>query len=103
VKVKLAKLALADLNEIYARSVLQWGETQADSYVTDLWSTFDTISASPDRWRLRPEIHPDCRICFCGRHAILFRIHNGRVEIGRVLHDRMDYKRHIPRSFTGEP
>jgi plasmid stabilization system protein ParE len=48
---------------------------------------------------LRPELHPDCRICLAGRHAILFRVKDGRVEIARVLHDAMDFPRHAQDLF----
>jgi plasmid stabilization system protein ParE len=59
------------------------------------------VAQTPGRWRLRNELHPGCRICFTGRHAILYRIHEGRVEIARVLHDAMDFPRHIPKDFMG--
>jgi toxin ParE1/3/4 len=32
-----------------------------------------------------------------GRHFLLFRVAKGRViEIGRILHDQMDFARHLP-------
>lgn len=52
------------------------------------------FAAKPTRWRLRPELHPDSRICLAGRQAILFRVKTDRVEMARVLHDAMDLPRH---------
>lgn len=37
------------------------------------------------------------------RHFLLFRIRDdGRVEIGRVLHERMDFARHLPEDYRVE-
>ena len=100
-RMRLSKLALGDLDSIYSRTVEKWGREQADRYVGDIWDAFEKVAQTPERWRLRNELYPGCRICFIGRHAILYRIHEGRVEIARVLHDAMDLPRHIPRDFMG--
>lgn len=100
-RVRLSKLALGDLASIYSRTVEQWGREQADHYVGDIWDAFEKVAKTPECWRLRNKLYPGCRICFTGRHAILYRIHNGRVEIARVLHDAMDFPRHIPKDFMG--
>lgn len=99
--MRLSKLAVGDLDWIYSETVEKWGREQADRYVGAIWSAFDKVVQTPERWRLRNELHPGCRICFTGRHAILYRIHEGRVEIARVLHDAMDFPRHIPKDFMG--
>ena len=100
-RMRLSKLALGDLDSIYSDTVEKWGREQADRYVGAIWAAFEKVAQAPERWRLRAELHPGCRICFIGRHAILYRIHEGRVEIARVLHDAMDFPRHIPRDFMG--
>lgn len=101
-RICLSKLALGDLDSIYSNTVAKWGHEQADRYLNDIWDTFEKITQTPERWRLRDKLHHGCRICFTGRHAILYRIHEGRVEIARVLHDAMDFPRHIPKDFMGE-
>jgi len=90
----VAQAALEDLESIDDYTVRTWDADQADRYLTMLWATFESIAANPTRWRLRPELHPDCRICLADRHAILFRIKDDRIEIARVLHDAMDFPRH---------
>jgi toxin ParE1/3/4 len=100
-RMRLSKLALGDLDSIYSHTVEIWGRDQADRYIAAIWAAFEKITETPERWRLRDELHPGCRICFIGRHAILYRIHKGRVEIARVLHDAMDFPRHIPGDFMG--
>ena len=101
-RLRLSKLAFADLDSIYSETIAKWGQPQADQYINALWDALEKVAAIPERWRLRENLHPGCRICFCGRHEILYRIHEGRAEIARVLHDAMDFQRHIPGDFMGE-
>ncbi len=101
-RLRLSRLAYADLDSIFTYTLTKWGQEQADRYVGALWDTFEKIADAPERWRRRDELHPGCRVCFAGRHAILYRMHEGRVEIARVLHDAMDFRRHIPADFMGE-
>jgi len=96
---RLAQAAIEDLESIDAYTVRTWSADQADRYLAMLWATFERIAATPNRWRLRPELHPDCRICVAGRHAILYRVSDDRVEIARVLHDSMDFPRHTEDLF----
>jgi toxin ParE1/3/4 len=96
---RLAHAAIADLEAIDNYTVHAWDADQADRYLAMLWATFERIAADPARWRLRPELHPDCRICQASRHAILFRVKDGRIEIARVLHDAMDFPRHAEDLF----
>lgn len=91
---RLAQAAIEDLESIDDYTFRTWDAAQADRYLAMLWATFESIADNPTRWRLRPALHPDCRICLAGRHAILFRVKNDRVEIARVLHDSMDFLRH---------
>ncbi len=95
----LAQAAIEDLESIEDYTVRTWGAEQADRYLAMLWATFEQIGANPSRWRLRPELHPDCRLCLAGRHAILFRVRDERVEIARVLHDAMEFPRHAEGLF----
>jgi toxin ParE1/3/4 len=38
------------------------------------------------------------------RHLLLYRTcDNGRIEIGRVLHDNMDLSRHLPEGYAANP
>tara|TARA_R110002049_G_scaffold102871_2_gene248910 strand:- start:82 stop:381 length:300 start_codon:yes stop_codon:yes gene_type:complete len=89
-RVRLAPSALEDLESIDDYTVETWGADQATMYLKLIWDRFEWIGKDPFRLRLRPEIHPDCRICFVGRHAILYRVRVEEVEIARVLHDASD-------------
>ena len=70
---------------------------------TAIWRCGGTTSRRFHQSRnagLRPELHEECRICYAGRHAILYRIKEDHIEIGRVLHEAMDYPRHVERLLS---
>lgn len=96
---RLAQAAIEDLEAIDDYTVRAWDAEQAERYLAMLWETFESIATDPARWRRRPELHLDCRICLAGRHAILFRVKDNQVEIARVLHDAMDFSRYAEDLF----
>jgi plasmid stabilization system protein ParE len=48
---------------------------------------------------LRPDIHKEARVRVCGRHLIIYRIHNERVEVSRLLHGARKLPENLPPSF----
>ena len=50
--------------------------------------------------RNRDDLRPRLQMVISGRHCIFFEVDESRVLVVRVLHDRMDYRRHLE---TGEP
>ena len=96
---RVSKLAQADLRDIYDYTVTQWGEEQARRYLNELLDAMGAIKETPTRFRIRNDIYPDCRVCLSGRHLIVYRIRDGVVEFGRVLHGAMRTRSHIPDNF----
>ena len=101
-RVRLSKLALEDIALIDDFTVEKWGVEQAVKYINAIWDALEEIQQTPDRWRPRPDIHPDCRARVCGRHLIIYRVRNGLVEISRILHGAMNLSDHVPSNFMGE-
>ena len=97
---RISHAALADMESIDDYTLEKWGAEQADRYLAMLWATFEQIAQAPTRWRPRPDIHPDCRICVTGRHAIFYRVQGDHIEVARVLHDAMDFPRHAEGLFS---
>ena len=50
--------------------------------------------------RERDDLRPGILMATSGRHSIFFEADDARVLVVRVLHDRMDYRRHL--GGTGE-
>lgn len=74
-----------------------WGPDQTSRYLQALRDTLkglvhDTVAA-----RLRDDLRPGLQMVVSGRHCIFFGGDDTRVLVVRILHDRMDYRRHLSR------
>ena len=45
--------------------------------------------------RNREDLRPGLQMATSGRHCVFFEADQSRILVVRVLHDRMDYKRHL--------
>lgn len=99
-KMIFTHAALEDLRSIRAYTLETWGREQEERYLNRIWTKFDSIRLDPFRYRLRPDLFPGCRIAAEGKHVILFRADGDLLEIVRVLHALMDFKRHLPCEAT---
>lgn len=92
----LAPLAREDVKEIGRFTQKTWGVPQRDSHLGGLAATFARLRTGEITGRARPDIR-DGLLCYpCNWHMIFFR-HSGQgdVEILRILHERMDFERHL--------
>lgn len=87
--------ALEDLRSIRAYTLETWGQEQEVRYLDKMWAKFDSLGQDPDQYRQRPDLFPGCRIAAEGKHVILFRAGPEQLEVVRVLHSAMDFKRHL--------
>ncbi len=94
-KLTFTQAALEDLRSIRAYTLETRGVEQEDRYLNRIWARFDSIRLDPARYRLRPDFFPGCRIAAEGKHVILFRAGADLLEVVRVLHAAMDFKRHL--------
>lgn len=91
----LTHAALEDLQSIRNYTLEQWGADQEQIYLESMWSRLEEILADPERYRRRDDLFPGCQIAAHGKHVILFRIHGKSIQVVRILHSAMDFKRHI--------
>jgi plasmid stabilization system protein ParE len=45
--------------------------------------------------RHRDDLRPGLQMATSGRHCVFFEADQSRILVVRVLHDRMDYQRHL--------
>lgn len=95
-KLFLTEAALDDLRSIRAYTLETWGPKQEEKYLRQIWQRFEAINAEPSRYRIREDLFSGCRVATEGRHVVLFRAGPKLLEIVRVLHSSMDFKRHLP-------
>jgi toxin ParE1/3/4 len=87
----LSNQARQDLREIWQYSLRKWGQQQADRYVAAIRVTFDSLLDGSASSRPADAIRPDMRRVSVGRHVVFFRDADERVEVVRVLHERIDF------------
>jgi toxin ParE1/3/4 len=94
-KLELTPAALSDLRAIRTYTLERWGARQEAAYLDKMWEKFESLLANPAAYRFRPDLFPGCQIAAEGKHVILFRIEKSTLQVVRVLHAAMDFKRHL--------
>ena len=91
----LTRAAKADLQEIWLYTVDQWGEQQADRYLHQLEQCCERLIDHPELGKARDDLRSGFRSIPEGSHMIIYRHYHNRIEIVRILHQRMDPERNI--------
>ena len=91
----LSPRAKADIEEIWDYTEKRWGLDQAKRYIRELEQAMETVARDPRRARKCDDIRPGYRRFSGGSHIIFFLTKSDRIEIIRVLHQRMDFDQHL--------
>jgi len=92
----LSPRAQTDLNEIWDYTVDRWGLEQAESYVRQLWERIESLATHPAIGQECSHIRPGYHKIPCGSHVLFYRLTAEGIDVVRILHERMDFERHIP-------
>jgi toxin ParE1/3/4 len=104
-RVRLGAVAEVDFANILKWTTENFGARQAAIYRDTLVQAIGELAKGPDvpGSKARNEIMQGLRTLHVarhgrrGRHFLLYRAVEDRIiEIGRILHDQMDLKRHLP-------
>jgi len=87
-------LAKEDLKDIWRYTYKEWGERQADKYLIELGTGIDGLTDNPELG-ITCYYESKYRQYMINHHIICYRIENTEIIIVRVLHERMDPKRHL--------
>jgi toxin ParE1/3/4 len=88
--------AQADLDEIWDYTADRWGLDQAETYTRRLWKDIRTLADNPTLGRECNEVRPGYRHYPSGSHVRFYRLADDGIDVVRILHERIDYERHIP-------
>ncbi|HDL8115209.1 TPA: type II toxin-antitoxin system RelE/ParE family toxin [Yersinia enterocolitica] len=91
---KLSERAADDFAGIYDYTLLKFGETQADHYTDALEAFFDTLVTMPEIGRGYFVVPGVMRVEF-QRHTIFYTVRDTDILIVRILHQQMNYSRHL--------
>lgn len=93
---ELTAVARQDIRDINRYTVKQWGKKQAIAYVSALYERFAWLNNRPYLGKKRTDIKENLMSYQEGSHIIFYRIEaQGHIAILRILHQRMDFKRHL--------
>ena len=84
--------AIADLSDIWDYTYETWSEKQADKYYFLLLDTCKELAKKPDKGKKYDNVHPNLLGYKAHQHIIFYTAGNNRIEIIRILHNRMDLK-----------
>ena len=120
--VIIAPKARGDIVSILAWTEENFGPQTSKRYAALIATAVEQVGANPELAGSspRPEIADNCRTYHLffsrksagraasrihrPRHFLLYRVTEpGMVEIGRVLHDSMELKAHLPEEYRGSP
>ena len=110
-RVRLGVMAELDFVNILRWTTQNFGARQAQHYGDTLVRAIRELANGPDvpGSKSRDEIMSGLRTLHVarhgrrGRHVLLYRAAPGRIiEIGRILHDSMDFRRHQPFPADGD-
>lgn len=94
-RLVLTEIARADLASIRRYSTRTWGRDQTAKYMDGLRDTMKGLLRGTVVTRARDDLGPDIQMATGGRHSIFFEANESRILVVRVLHDSMDYRRHL--------
>jgi len=91
----LSGKAISDLDGIYEYTILNFGLEQAQAYLLGLHERFQILADNPDVGRSAAQLAPELRRHEYQSHVVFYVPKEKSVLIVRVLHARMDAKRHF--------
>jgi toxin ParE1/3/4 len=94
-RLVLTEIARADLASIRRYSTRTWGRDKTSNYMDTLRDTMKGLVRGTVIARTRDDLRPGILMATSGRHSVFFETDDARVLVVRVLHDRMDYRRHL--------
>jgi toxin ParE1/3/4 len=94
-RLELTDIARADLKSIRRYSERTWGSDRTTQYMAALRDTLKRLLAGTVVSRSRDDLRPGLQMAASGRHRVFFEIDQSRILVVRVLHDSMDYQRHL--------
>ena len=87
--------AEGDVKKIYLDTAREWGMAQADKYEEGLEKSLQLLADNPGLGRKCDYIKEGYQRHEYERHIIFYRKRESDIFIIRILHDRMDAKRHL--------
>ena len=87
--------AQGDLDEIWTYTTKRWGVDQAEIYIREIGKHIEAVAARPAMGRACPEIRDGYHRYRAASHVLFYRLIDDGIDVVRILHERMDFGRHL--------
>lgn len=96
-RIRLSRKAIADLNGIWDYTAETWSEDQAVIYYRQIHAAIQSLQNLPAFLEVKYDIiKPGLLGHHIGHHILFYKKdRDGSVWVDRILHERMDYQRHL--------
>ena len=91
----LSPAAQAGLEDIWDFGEAEWGADRAELYLRALQRGIETIADDLRRGRACDDIRLGYFKFAVGSHLVFYRSDQGHLIVVRILHQRMDFERHL--------
>jgi toxin ParE1/3/4 len=91
----LSPRARSDIEEIWDYTAGRWNVRQAEIYVRQIQHAIETVAAEPKLARSCDDIRQGYWKYPTGSHVLFFRMTDDGIDVVRILHNRMDFERHL--------
>lgn len=94
-KFRLRPKAYQDLEKIYNYSYQEFDSKRANQYIKDLDAAFHALAHQPGLGKDYSHVRPNLLAYNVVSHIVFFEISADGITIIRVLHQSMDFIRHL--------
>jgi toxin ParE1/3/4 len=94
-KIKIKPKAYDDLTQIYQYSLKEFGPAKAAEYIGLMDATFKKLSENIQLGTDYKEISSELKAYLVASHIVFFKRSTMSITVIRVLHQSMDFDRHI--------
>ena len=94
-RVVLSPKAKSDLSGIWDYTLEEWGVDQAEKYVRELWGDMQKQAFDHSFSIDIGDVRSGFRKVRSGSHVIFFKLLDDGIDVIRILHQRMDFDRHL--------
>jgi toxin ParE1/3/4 len=92
---KVSKKAGLDLVEIGQYTQNKFGIAQRNTYLDSINAKFHTLTKNPQSGIVCEYIRKGYLLAYIGSHSIFYKEYSYGIRIIRVLHQRMDWHKHL--------
>jgi len=94
-RVEFTPKARGDLKDIWDHSLDRFGFEKPEACLREIQRATETVAEDPRRAQACDDIRTGYRKFSVGAHVLFLRASENSVVIVRILHQRMDFERHL--------